>query len=363
MYTLYELYRQAEKAHQNKDYQHAVTLYSKVIEQDPKNYKALRWLGDVYLELEDYDNAINAFEKALALDDTDADVLNDTALAYYEKDLPNQAVELYLKGIEINPEHDCLHSNLGKALYEMYLHTDTERAKEIAKNWKNTFPNNPEAAFMGSAIVGLNPAEQNIDFVKATFDDFASTFDEKLAELEYKAPELLASALQRHSTHLGVVLDAGCGTGLVAPHVRNTINTIVGVDLSGEMIKKAEQRGIYSDLHTADLMQFLSSEINTFNTIVASDVLCYFGDLKPILTAFKIALKPDGILAFSVEKTDHKTYNLEASGRYKHAQSPLQSTLGECGYNILEIKIEALRMEHGNCVEGLVVIATPKKTS
>ena len=54
------------------------------------------------------------------------------------------------------------------------------------------------------------------------------------------------------------------------------MDNIVGVDLSGEMIKKAEQRGIYNDLHTADLMQFLSSEINAFNTIIASDVLCYF---------------------------------------------------------------------------------------
>ena len=354
------IYNQAEKAHQNEDYQHAVSLYSKVIEQEPKHYEALRWLGDVYLELEDYDNAISTFEKALALNDTDADVLNDTALAYYEKDLPTQAVELYLKGIEINPEHECLHSNLGKALYEMYLHADTQRAKDIARYWKNTFSSNPEASFMGSAIVGLNPAEQNIDFVKTTFDDFASTFDEKLAELEYKAPELLASAIHRHSMHLGAILDAGCGTGLVAPHVRNTMDTIVGVDLSGEMIKKAEKRGIYKALHTADLMQFLSSEINTFNTIIASDVLCYFGDLMPVLTAFKTALKPDGILAFSLEKTDHQAYSLNASGRYKHAQSPLQLTLAQCGYNIREIKVETLRMEHGNCVEGLIVIATPK---
>ena len=138
------------------------------------------------------------------------------------------------------------------------------------------------------------------------------------------------------------------------------MDTIVGVDLSGEMIKKAEKRGIYNALHTADLMQFLSPQINAFNTIIASDVLCYFGDLMPILTAFKIALKPDGILACSLEKTDHEAYNLDASGRYKHAQSPLQLMLGECGYNILEIKVETLRMEHGNCVEGLVVIATPK---
>ena len=161
---MHTIYKQAEKAHQNKNYQHAVTLYSKVIKQDPKHYEALRWLGDVYLELEDYDNAINTFEKALVLDDTDADVLNDTALAYYEQDLPTQAVELYLKGIKINPEHDCLHSNLGKALYEMYLHADTERAKDIANNWKNTFPNNPEASFMGSAIVGLNPRRAKYRF-------------------------------------------------------------------------------------------------------------------------------------------------------------------------------------------------------
>ena len=356
------LYEKAEIAHEKQDFKTAKSLYKSVLQIDKNNYQSHRWLADVYLELEDYKNAIKSFKKALALDNTDADVLNDAGLAYYEEDFPSEAVNLYVQGIEISPNHECLHSNLGKALYEMYLHADKDTAQKIATKWMQDFPNNPDASFMGSAITGLNPAEQNIDFVRATFDDFASTFDEKLAELEYKAPELLSQALCRYTNNLGAVLDAGCGTGLVAPLIHTISHSITGVDLSGEMINLAKKRNLYTDLHTEDLVQFLKNNINIFDTIIAADVLCYFGDLSPVMHNFHTALKDKGVLAFSLEKTDISNacdngFVLNASGRYKHTKQSIIAVLNQQGFTILEIHSKVLRTEHGKSVWGLVVIA------
>ena len=55
---------------------------------------------------------------------------------------------------------------------------------------------------------------------EATFDDFAATFEAKLARLHYRAPELVATALAGPGVPPEKtldVLDAGCGTGWCGP--------------------------------------------------------------------------------------------------------------------------------------------------
>ncbi len=356
------LYINAEIAHHAEEYQSALNGYLSVLAHDNNHYNAHRWIADVYLELEDYDNAIKHFEHALIIDDSDADVFNDAGLAYYEQDIPDKSVYKYVQGIALNPDHACLHSNLGKALYEMFYHTDKKEAQKIAKNWLENFPDNADASFMGAAILGLNPAQQNADFVRGTFDDFADTFDEKLAELEYQAPQLLQSALLRHINTLGIVLDAGCGTGLVAPLVHKYCATITGVDLSQSMLDLAKERNLYNALHTGDLLDYLSSNTNIYNTIIASDVLCYFGELNTVFSRFFTTLKTEGIIALSLEEctmleTQNTGYILNASGRYKHAQDYVTECLIKNGFSILEINTKTLRQEHGKPVHGLVLLA------
>ena len=53
-------------------------------------------------------------------------------------------------------------------------------------------------------------------------------------------------------------LDLGCGTGLVALAIADLpVGPLIGVDVAPRMLAQAGKKGIYAELHEADVMQFL----------------------------------------------------------------------------------------------------------
>ena len=72
----------------------------------------------------------------------------------------------------------------------------------------------------------------------------------------------------------------GCGTGLVGYWLKDVSKSITGVDLSAEMIKLAEKKGVYSSLVTEPIQSYLERADTSFDVIVASDVFSYVGDLS-----------------------------------------------------------------------------------
>lgn len=91
-----------------------------------------------------------------------------------------------------------------------------------------------------------------MEFVAELFDQFADTFDEKLLDnLQYKVPELVGKLTQelllsvRNSNNnkklFQNALDAGVGTGLAGPKIRNLVeHALIGVDASQKMLTKAK---------------------------------------------------------------------------------------------------------------------------
>jgi len=82
-----------------------------------------------------------------------------------------------------------------------------------------------------------------------------------------------------------------------APYARR----LIGVDISGSMLKKAAGRRLYDDLIKAELTEFLGRQAETYDVVVSADTLCYFGKLEPVFHAAAKALKEGGILAFTLE--------------------------------------------------------------
>src|SRR5690606_33739696 len=127
---------------------------------------------------------------------------------------------------------------------------------------------------------------------------FSSSFDDQLRALEYRAPELLAAAVLGElpaGARLDV-LDAGCGTGLCGPLLRSAAARLAGVDLSGGMVGKARERGIYDDLHVQELTAFMAASPASFDVIVSADTLVYFGALEAVAQAARQCLRGGGLL-------------------------------------------------------------------
>ncbi|WP_223358041.1 class I SAM-dependent methyltransferase [Leifsonia sp. ZF2019] len=98
------------------------------------------------------------------------------------------------------------------------------------------------------------------------------------------------------------VLDAGCGSGSIFADLRAGGAVVSGIDSSAGMVEQAELRlGDGADLAVADLGEPLPFDDDTFDLVVASQVLHYLEDWGATLGEFRRILKPAGRLIISEE--------------------------------------------------------------
>jgi hypothetical protein len=94
-----------------------------------------------------------------------------------------------------------------------------------------------------------------------------------------------------------------------------------------------------------------------FDLIVSADTLVYFGDLKGVIAALAGALRPNGLVMFTLEQAVGNSagvdYRLELHGRYSHDQVYLERLLTLSGLQSKIIHAD-LRTEAGAPVRGLV---------
>jgi predicted TPR repeat methyltransferase len=193
------------------------------------------------------------------------------------------------------------------------------------------------------------------------FDRFSDSFDEQLVEqLDYRAPSLVGEMLGRLFASDGAsldILDAGCGTGLCAEHLRSFARTLTGVDLSTGMLEKASRRGGYDQLREGELTAFLEQNPASYDAVVSADTLVYIGELDPVMKAAKRALRPGGILVFTTECGEGDGYSIGPHGRYSHSERYLRRVLDRAGFEITDIGSDILRTEATRPVKGYLVSA------
>jgi predicted TPR repeat methyltransferase len=223
-------------------------------------------------------------------------------------------------------------------------------------------PADRHGAALGLALVGGAPTPDKAPeaYVRQLFDDYADRFDGALLnDLDYRAPALLADALNRVLGQGGglAVMDAGCGTGLMAPVLRGVAGRLDGVDLSPAMVAKAKARGLYDSVEVGELTATLSARPGAYDLVVAADVLVYLGDLHAAMKAASGTLKPKGSFAFTVEcAEDIATYALGPKSRYAHSPTYVRSAAEAAGFTVALAEPAATRREAGNDVPGLVTV-------
>jgi len=93
------------------------------------------------------------------------------------------------------------------------------------------------------------------------------------------------------------VLDVGVGTGLSLPLYPRHCQ-VVGIDLSGDMLKKAWKKVRKHGLTTVSLMEMdasrLAFEDNAFDYVVAAFVISVVPDPVRVISEMKRVAKPDG---------------------------------------------------------------------
>ena len=345
----------------------AVDAYRHAIALDPEHANAYSNLGALLWAQERAEEAEAAYRMAIRLNPAHVDAYHNLGVLLSGTRRTKEAVWCYCKVTTLSPLHPAARKYLVMAYCTL---GERDEAVKICREWVKDEPENPVALHMLAACSGEDAPERAPDaFVETTFDNFAASFDSKLAHLSYRAPQIVAAMLADSgvpATKDLDVLDAGCGTGLCGPLVAPYAKRLVGVDLSAKMMEQARDRHVYDALIKAELTAFLQQSPAHYDVIVSADTLVYFGALEAVLSAASAALRPGGMLVFTLEKNAQPDapvpYRLETHGRYTHRREYVERLCADAGLRT-EIVHAELRMECGVPVAGLVVRATKESES
>jgi predicted TPR repeat methyltransferase len=382
-------------AHQQGREGEALTLIERSLALVPDQADWHSNLGIVLQSSGRLDDAISSYRRAIAIDPSHANAYSNLGVLLRAIGQPVEAEAAYREAIQLNPEHIDAYTNLGILLNGLkrteeaaacYCKVITLRPKHrearkllavahctlgevdkavsILEEWLEEEPENAIARHMLAACTGRDvPERASNAFIEATFDSFASSFESKLERLSYRAPALIEAMLKDSGLEAAnrlEVLDAGCGTGLCGAIVAPFARRLVGVDLSEGMLAHAKDKNVYHTLVKAELTEYLRDHTEAFDLIVSADTLVYFGDLKGVIAALAGALRPNGLVVFTLEQVVGNSvgvdYRLELHGRYSHDQVYLERLLTSSGLQSKIIHAD-LRTEAGAPVQGMVIRA------
>jgi predicted TPR repeat methyltransferase len=95
-----------------------------------------------------------------------------------------------------------------------------------------------------------------------------------------------------------MVLDVGCGTGLVgrALRARGLGASIVGLDLSAASLELARQGGVYAAVGQADLQRRLPCADDSVDAVVCVGVMTYLPDVEAVWRELARVGRPGGLV-------------------------------------------------------------------
>ncbi len=107
----------------------------------------------------------------------------------------------------------------------------------------------------------------------ASYARWANDYERDVMALGYSSPSMVAAMTARHVPIAGPLLDAGCGTGLLALLLRALgYLDLTGIDMNEGMLAIARTRGLYANCRVMVLGERLDFANASFAAAVASGV-------------------------------------------------------------------------------------------
>lgn len=289
--------------------------------------------------------------------DLTADRRADFAEMLYASGEPAAAAELLLGALELAPQWAAGWFRLG----EMHEAAAPDKAAQAWTMALTLEPTDRLGAALKLQLIGKAPSATAPPsaFVEMLFDHYAESFEESLVDkLGYRLPDFLDQAVRRaRPGRFRLVLDLGCGTGLMGQRLRPVADRLEGYDISAAMLNKARAKGVYDLLAKADLQDFVHTGPKA-DLVAAADVFIYVGALDRVISRIAGLLADDGLFAFSVETlVGEGGFALQPSRRYAHSQAYVGQVLATNGFSVLSMDPTVIRLDRSQPVEGLAVVA------
>lgn len=316
-------------------------------------------VGTVLLETGALETALQLFESAARSDPHESRAHAGMGIALHWLGRSDEAEDAYRRALDVDPRNIIALKHLG------VLYQESDRLGDAAGCFEKLLEVNPDddvARHMLAATSGKTTDNAPAGYVTRLYDDYADRFDEHLDSIDYHVPSLIREAIldvAAEEKPAWRVLDLGCGTGQCGQAVRSLASSLTGVDLSPRMIAKGRERGIYDSLTVGNIEEALDSSEDAYDLIVAGDVFIYFGDLSKVLAGCVRALRPGGLLAFSVETAEEGGYRLRPTGRYAHSRDYIDEASGAAGLSVVSNRPAVLRNDPQPIHGQVVVLSRP----
>lgn len=300
-----------------------VSFGAKALDNRENNPVVWLALGNAYAVLGQNEAAGEAYETLSRLTEISDDIKLNWANVLIEEKKFEQAFDLLN---QISDFSDTLFLLMRDVLFAMRRTGRENEAREKAVFWRSMRPENPDVNYLCTAFLGEKTNESApLSFVRLINDVYAVEQAERAADRKkYFGPEILDRAVQALKLPIGRsmnVLDIGCGSGAAADILSDfsrPAGTLTGIDVSDIALDFAVDKQVYNELEETDLISFCSTDPEKYDLIAGLDSLFYFGDLTPVLTAVKTALKPGGIFVFTVRAAESgRDFDLDIYGRFK----------------------------------------------
>lgn len=304
---------------------------------DPTNADAWSALGLSREARDDWAGAAHALRQAISLGAPQAALRLSLGMCELNLDRPREALQALDEAIDIDPSLAEAWTQRGHWMRQAGQTAEAARCFEQAI--AHGADDELHRFYLAAVTDVREPPPPPALYARALFDRYADDFQEHLLDkLAYRAPQVLLGPLVEGGRRWPRVLDLGCGTGLCAHILQPQADAIDGVDVSAEMVQRAQASGLYRQVRRADLLDALGEAAEAADLIVAVDVFIYVGALDTVMAAAVRRLAPGGVFAFSVEQADPgRDLQLRPSLRYAHGRR----------------YIEALAAAHGLAVDAL----------
>ena len=341
------IYMQQDKIDQ------ALTEFLVIEAAQPYHFETQTNLATCYLKKGALNEAKQHYANALLLMPDDEQILFNLGVITMQQGYLDQSIQYYQRTLQVNPNLFAAHNNLGVAFLAK------QHASFALQHFKHALRLQPENKAIAYIVNVLSENKKLLsapsDYVKALFDGYADHYEPHLLNaLDYKIPQQLKDAavsVMGARTELDI-LDLGCGTGLCGVLFKPYAKTLVGVDLSENMLAVAAEKNCYDKLIVSDISLFLADKVDQYDVVLAGDVLVYFGELEGIFSELYRALRKKGFLIFNTEICEDPAFKMNQSGRFSHQKKYIDALAEKNAFSIIQYQAVVTRMQHDGPVQG-----------
>lgn len=341
------------------DNEQALVHYTKANQITPRDPSYLNGKGLALRSLGRYEEAIACFEKALKKSPSNVNFIANLGTSNRLLGNMTQALELYEKACRLSSDNPSILFNLAHLeiengaldraithLEKIVVSADIDSVDMAKKG----------AQHLLASLRGEKTSTAPIAYVRRLFDEYAKDFERHVQDkLKYSVPQELRrlwDSLAGKSEEKPLALDLGCGTGLVGKAFDGAVRSVVGIDLSPQMLASAAQKNVYDALYEDDIFAYLERTDTKYDLVIAADVLIYLGDFSRVLELLGQQLKANGYFLFSVEATEKEEYALQPSGRYAHNIEYIEAALSDHGLSVLTKEDVVVRYDNDEPLAG-----------